>query len=169
MNDSDQQKNIINPPSYSTPFNVDFFLNKSAGYFTQQVQRSLSLPEPIKNTLVDLSTAEFIEENLGPAFELSAEQKANVTRIIRDVLLGDISINEMAGKISEKLGIDPTTAYQIQGKIVNELFGSVIEDIKKMQKEKFPQSSQPRYISPPPRNQTPPANPGNVVDLRNNK
>ena len=142
----------------------------------------LALPESVRNILMDSSSANYIEEDLGPSFGLNKEQRTEVTRIIRDVLLGDISINEMAGKISENLGIDPTFGYQIQSKIVNELFGPAIEDIKKTQKVLPPQkpleapqpyrppvkSSQPQYTPPPPpRSQPPPTNPNNVVDLRN--
>ncbi len=167
-----QQEDIPEGSTYSTPFNVDLFLPKPKNFFTEYAERVLALPENIRNILMDTSTAEFIEERLGSEFGMTPEQKTETARIIRDVLLGDISINEMASRISENLEIDPTTAYQIQSKIVNELFGSAIEDIKKMQKEEPPQEppakpSQPRYIPPPPRNQPPPANPGNVVDLRN--
>lgn len=160
----DQQENIPEDSVYATPYNVDLFLPKPKNFFTEYTRRVLALPEPIRNILMDSATAEFIEENLGSNFSLNKEQKTEATRIIRDVLLGDVSINEMAGKISENLEIDPTTAYQIQGKIVNELFGSVIEDIKKTQKD-LP--AQPQYIPPPPRSQNPPTNPNNVVDLRN--
>lgn len=175
----DQQENIPEDSTYATPYNVDLFSPKPKNFFTEYTRRVLSLPEPVRNILMDSSTANYIEEDLGPSFGLNKEQKIEITRIIRDILLGDISINNMAGKISENLGIDPTTAHQIQGKIVNELFISAIGDIKNMQKELLPQkppptSSQPEYTPPqqpqsPPRNQGPSISPGNVVDLRNPK
>lgn len=177
-----QQSNYQEGGDYATPYNVDLFSPKPKNFFTEYTRRILVLPEPVKNILMDSSTAEFIEEILGPEFNMAAEQKAEITRIIRDVLLGDLSVNNMALQISDKLETDPTTAYQIQGKIVNDLFGSAIEDIKKIQKEVAPQNppsksdrpvgpkpTQPRYIPPPqqPRSQAPPVAPGNVVDLRN--
>ena len=166
---------------HATPFNVDLFGSKPKNYFTEYTRRVLSLPESIRNILMDPSTADFIESGLGPNFNLTNEQKTEATRIIRDVLLGDISINEIAAKISGNLGIDPTVAYQIQSKIVNELLSPAMEDIKKTQKNFPPQkppetpqpyrppvrSNQPQYMPPPPRNPSPPANPNNVVDLRN--
>ena|SRR3989344_2563656 len=162
----DQQENIPEDSTYATPYNVDLFLPKSKNFFTEYTRRVLALPEPVRSVLMDSSTADYIEEDLGPSFGMNKEQKTEVTRIIRDVLLGDISINEMAGKISESLETDPTVAYQIQSKIVGELFGAAIEDIKKTQKV-LP--AQPQYIPPPPppRSQPPPTNPNNVVDLRN--
>lgn len=182
---NDQNQNplnrAINPPSYSTPFNVDFFLNKGAGYFTKQVQQVLSLSEPVKNILTDLSTAEFVEEKLGPAFGLNAEQKAEITRIIRDILLADAFIDDFPTLISQKLGIDSGTANQIEQRVVNELFAPAIEDIKKMQREKFADRivqsrryQQPSQPSPAPRRSVGFVGPdetvqnGNVVDLRKN-
>ncbi|MEX2090968.1 MAG: hypothetical protein WD989_02475 [Candidatus Paceibacterota bacterium] len=160
----DQQEDIPEESTYATPYNVDLFLPKPKNFFTEYTQRVRALPEPVRNILMNHPTAEFIEENLGPSFNLNSEQKTEVTRIIRDVLLGDLSINEMASKVSEKLGADPTTAYQIQSKIISELLGPAIEDIKKTQKD-LPSQSQ--YIPPSPKNQNTPANPNNVVDLRN--
>lgn len=184
-----QQDNIPEDSTYVTPYNVDLFSPKPKNYFTEYTRTVLSLPEPIRNILMDSATAEFIEENLGPSFGLNKGQKTEITRIIRDILLGDISINQMASKISEKLEIDPTVSYQIQSKIVSELFGSAIEDIKKIQKEllpqkppptpaqpreQYPKPAQPKYTppqppQPPTRNQDSSISPSNVVDLRNQK
>ena len=173
----DQQENIPEDSTYATPYNVDLFLPKPKNFFTEYTRRVLALPEPVRNILMDSSTANYIEENLGQSFGLNKEQKIEITRIIRDVLLGDISINAMASKISENLEIDSTVAYQIQSKIVNELFGPAIEDIKKLQTERFPEK--PDRPVAPMRPQTqkitegsdlkidPDINRNNVVDLRN--
>ena len=168
----DETLNNQEDSGYATPFNVDFSGPKSKNFFTEYTIRVLALPESIKNILMDSSTAGFIEENLGPTFNLSPEQKKDVTRIIRDVLLGDISINAMASKISENLEIDPTTAYQVQSKIVSELFGPIINDLQKSQAEPPPQRPAPlapKYVPAPPRKPEPTASPGNVIDLRNPK
>lgn len=172
----DETLNKQGDSSYATPFNVDFFGAKPKNYFTEYTIRVLALPESIKSLLMDSSTAEFIEDNLGQNFKLTREQITEVTRIIRDILLGDISINDMAGKISEKLRVGPTVASEIQSKIINDLFGSAIDDIKKIQKERFPQ---PQYVPRPAPFRPPTApdrpdlkiepnvNRNNVVDLRN--
>src|SRR3989344_8449001 len=161
--------------SYATPFNVDFVGSKPKNYFTEYTGRVLSLPESIKNILMDSSTAEFIEENLGQNFDLNREQKTEITRIIRDILLGDFSLNSMSGLISSKLNIDQNTSTQIANKIVNDLFGPAIEDIKKLQAERFSEKIRPVE---PTRPQTPKiperpdlriepdVNRNNVVDLR---
>lgn len=154
------RNNNMGNSGYFTPFDVDRDLesNFSSVSFFQRVS---SLPESVKDIMVNPSTAEFVEEKLSPEFGLNIEQKINITRIIRDVLLGDISINSMAAKISERLNIDPKTAYEVQGEIINKLFGSVISEIEKRQKplEKLG----PRHQN----SVSPPVLSGNIVDLRN--
>jgi len=169
----DQKDNVKS--GYFTPFDVDRHLAEYSS--TSFFQRVGSLPDSLKDIMANPSTAEFIEEKLGTEFSMNYVQKIEVTRIIRDVLLGDISINAMASKISENLEIDSTVAYQIQSKIVNELFGPAIEDIKKLQTERFPEK--PDRPVAPMRPQTqkitegsdlkidPDINRNNVVDLRN--
>mgnify|MGYP001599050024 FL=1 len=162
---------------YATPFNVDFSGPKSKNFFTEYTARVLSLPESIRNILMDSSTAEFIEDNLGPNFDLSRVQITEITRIIRDVLLGEFSVNNMALVISRNLKIDLTVANQIQSKVTNDLFGPVIEDIKNLQTQK-PQEREYGMVVPPilqvPRTPDKPdlkidpsINRNNIVDLRN--
>lgn len=178
MNDTlDQQDNILEDSTYATPYNVDLFLPKPKNFFTEYTTRVLSLPESLKNILMDSSTAEFIEENLGPAFDLTPDQKTEITRIIRDIILGDVSLNSMPSLVSSKLVVDQNTSTQITNKVVNDLFGPAIEDIKKLQAERFqgrtnkPNISQ-EYQSPktperPDLKIDPSINKNNIVDLRN--
>lgn len=167
MDTSDQKNNLI-PPPYSTPFNVDFFLHKSKGEFADCVKRVLSLPKLIQNISTDPSTAEFIEEGLGQTYELNAEQKAELTRIIRDILLADVFLGDFPMIISQKLNIDTGTASQIAQKIVNELFAPAVEDIKKMQRERFADRiAQTRTSQPQQTPQNTDTEQGNVINLRN--
>ena len=163
---------------YATPFNVDFSGPKSKNFFTEYTARVLSLPESIKNILMDSSTAEFIEDNLGQNFDLNRVQIAEITRTIRDVLLGEFSVNNMALVISRNLKIDLTVANQIQDKIVSDLFGPAIEDLRKLQAEKFSentnnsssmplQSSTSKIPEKPDLKIAPGINRNNIVDLRN--
>ena len=162
---------------YATPFNVDFSGPKSKNFFTEYTARVLSLPESIKNILMDSSTAEFIEDNLSQNFDLNRVQIIEITRIIRDVLLGEFSVNNMALVISRNLKIDLTVANQIQDKIVSDLFGPVIEDIKKLQGKRPPEkiyspvvpnrSQVPKISERPDLKIAPSINRNNIVDLRN--
>jgi len=161
MNDTlnQQQDNILGGQLYTTPFNVDLFEVKSEDYFTAYTKMVLTLPESIRSILMDSSTAEFIEENLGPSFGLNKESKIEITRIIRDILLGDVSLNSMPSLISSKLNTDQNTSVQIANKIVNDLFGPAIEDIKKLQA--------PKISEKPDLKIDPSINRNNIVDLRN--
>ncbi len=174
----DSQKNSDNS-TYATPFSVDLFSSDEQGFFEKYTRKVFSLPTSIKDILMDTSTTDFIEEHLGSVFGLNLEQKTWVTRVIRDVLLGDLFIGDMITAIAQKLNIDSQVAQQIMGKIINELFATAIEDIKKIQREKFPDrvghgnvttnpaNAMPRPPTPPQMKNGPPVNQNNIVDLRN--
>ncbi len=162
-----QQDNVLKSSSYATPFNVDLFGVKPENYFAIYTKIVLSLPESIKNILMDFSTAEFIEENLGSSFNLTSEQKTEITRIIRDVLLGDLFIGEMAQSVSIKAKLDPDEAKKIKDSIVSVLFKPAAEDIKKLQTERFPEKINKPIPEKPDLKIEPDINRNNVVNLRN--
>lgn len=162
-----KQKSMGEDSSYATPFNVDLFGPKPKNYFTEYTKRVLSLPESIRNILMDSSTAEFIEDNLGSSFNLTLEQKTEITRVIRDVLLGDLFIGEMAQNISIKAKIAPDEAKKIRDLIVPSLFKPATEDIKKLQIQKFPEKISRPIPERPDLKIEPGINRNNVVDLRN--
>lgn len=173
----DQQNDISKDVPYATPFNIDLSRPNPAEFFHEYIRRVSSLPKSVRNILMDTSTAEFIEENLGPTFNLNNEQKVKITRTIRDILLGDAPLNSMPGLISSKLNIDQSSAVQIANKIVSDLFGPAIEDIKKLQTERFQRGVDKQNISAEPQTQKIPEKPdlkidpginkNNIVDLRN--
>lgn len=161
------RNNISEDSKYATPFNVDLFGVKPENYFANYSKVVLSLPESIKKILMDYSTAEFIEENLGPNFNLTPEQKVEITRIIRDVLLGDLFIGDMIQKISDRMNLAPDEAKKIGNLIVSELFRPAIEDIKKIQAERFPEEINRPTSEKPDLKIEPDINKNNIVDLRN--
>lgn len=172
---SNQQNDNSKPLSYSTPFNVDFFLTKSnSGYFNEYIKRFLSLSEPIKSILTNLSTAEFIEETLGQTFGLNANQKTEFTRILRDILLADMFWGDFPKTVSARLQVAPDTAIQIVKAITDGLLTPALEDIKAMQIERFgnrisqSQSNQSQTQTQPPQQNTN-SEQGNVINLRNQK
>src|SRR3989338_1927531 len=122
----------------ATPFSVDLFSPSGETFFEEYAKKIAPVSVPIKNILMDNSTTDFVEANLGPAFGFSLEQKTEIMRILRDVLLGDLFIGDMIATISQKLNVDSQVAQQISTSILNELFAPAIEDIKRIQREKFP-------------------------------
>lgn len=156
-----------NNSSHATPFNVDLFGSKPKNFFTEYTMRVLSLPESLKNILMDPSTADFIEDNLGSSFNLTPEQKIEITRIIRDVLLGDLFIGDMVQNISDRMNLVLDEAKKIGNLIVSELFRPAIEDIKKIQAERFPEKINRPIHEKPDLKIEPEINKNNIVDLRN--
>lgn len=173
---TDQTNNNQANSRYATPFDVDNYSgsNYSSLSFFQKVS---SLPDSIKNIMADPSTTDFIEDTLGPNFKLTNNQKTEITRIIRDVLLADLFIGEMAQSISVKAKLAPDEAKGISDLIVSELFGPAIEDIKRIQAQIFTErvnkpttiveSRPPKIPERPDLKVDPDINRNNIVDLRN--
>lgn len=131
------------------------------------------LPQSLANLLTDSKISAFIESLTQKYIQLSV-QGPYIARIIRDVILADIYIGDMPAQISSKLGIDQNTALGIARAIVSQLFAPVIEEIKKLQLQKFgklPGSSvpqPPQQTRPPQRiaGEELPETGGNIIDLR---
>ena len=135
-NTQNKNKNSVNT-SYATPFNVDLFSYKLNNSFMEYFRRIGSLPNSIKDVMANPSTAEFIEENLGQTFGLNDDQKTEITRILRDILLSDLFWGDFSKTISTRLQVPPDTANQIVKALTDGLLAPALEDIKAMQKEKF--------------------------------
>jgi hypothetical protein len=131
-----------------------------------------ALSENLYGLLVDEKTADFVRSLTRRYAQLSV-QGPDIARIIRDVILTDIYIGDMPAQISSKLGVDQNMALEIARAIVSQLFAPVIEEIKKLQLQKFgklPGSSvsQPFPQRPPqhiPGEELPETG-GNIIDLR---
>ncbi len=158
----------------SLPLN-DLALDK----FEEKVEK---LSPSAKDILMSPQSSRFIEKIVASK-NLSEVQGQDIARIVRDVILADIYIGDMPAEISKRLGIDPGTALEIARAIVSQLFAPVIEDIKKLQLQKFrklPGSNQqqPRQNFAPqnlggqaqyiPGEELPETG-GNIIDLRNQK
>ena len=139
----------IDTTSYRTPYNID--IDELLGFrFDNFILKTSETPSKIRLILTDFSTAEFIEDRLGQQFQLSTEQKAEVTRIIRDLLLADLYLGDMVSHISTNLQLDLPTATNIANQIASELFDTVREDIIQLQNQKFGD----RFQAPNPENQS---------------
>ena len=133
------------------------------------------IPQTLADFLVDTKVSEFIESLTQKHIQLSV-QGPDVARLIRDVVIGDIFIGDMPKEISNRLGVDQTLAREIANSIVSQLFTPILEDIKKVQNEKYPGRLPVKPI-PQPAPQVKPAEThyqgedlpesgGNLIDLR---
>ncbi|MBI2062575.1 MAG: hypothetical protein HYT64_02715 [Candidatus Yanofskybacteria bacterium] len=160
---------------YYSPFRVDA-KNASEISWESFLQKVNTISVSIKNVLTDANTVEFII-TLAEDFELTDNQSANISRIIRDTLVGDLFINDLTVTISQKLILDQDTAKQIRDKIVNNLLAPIIEEVKKLQTERSPEKvsrpavipelQTPRIPDRPDLKIEPEINRNNVIDLRN--
>ena len=126
----------------------------------------IKLPINIKNILSPSSTSDYLKD-LSENFNLNHDQSAELSRIIRDILLGDLFIGDMVQNISNRMNLAPDEAKRMGNLIVSELFRPAIEDIKKMQVEKFPEKINRPIHEKPDLKIEPNINKNNIVDLRN--
>lgn len=130
-------------------------------------------PQGVIEVLFGADTGDILEK-ICVDFNLNREQSALLSRLIRTVLIADTYIGDMPAQISSKLGVDQSTALEIARAVVSQLFAPVIEDIKKLQLQKFgklPSSGTPQQSGVPrpvPGTDLPETG-GNIIDLRNQK
>ena len=70
-------------------------------------------------------------------YDLTDDQAKEVSRIVRDILLGDLYLGDMIAQVKEKLGIDEEKARAISNALGEELFTPVLDEIKKLQLKNF--------------------------------
>jgi len=114
----------------------------------------INLAPALKDYLSSIETAMTIlltAEN----YELSESQTSKIAGTIRELILGKIFIKDFPITISSKLGIDDIKAGEIANKIISKSFGPIIEDLKRIQRAKFPdkimelrKESQPQGLGP---------------------
>ena len=115
------------------PFRVDTLeMQKSGGLWERFVKQVDSVPSPIKDILFNIGTMELLIR-IAENFNLSRNQSRELSRIIRDVLLGNAYVGNMLQDITNRLALDSGAAKAIANEIVSELFSPAIEDIKKIQ------------------------------------
>ncbi len=163
---------------YLTPYiawlNV---LGNNEGEVSRFIKQVLQLPTSIQGVLRGFSTAEFIEDKLSPQFNLNNQQVNTLTLAVKDLLMGKLHSKNFTSNIQSSLNLGPETSQQIASMLSKELLGPVLEDIKKIQTERFPEkisrpvaplrSQTPKVPDRPDLKIEPSVNRNNVVDLRN--
>jgi len=123
---------------YHTPYSVGLIGLNHPNDVEAYMSKFKFLSPQVGQIVFDYSTAEFVDEKLGQAFGLTVDQKLNITRTIRDILLGDTFIGDMTQTVKITLGLDETKANDLVSMIAGELFPPAIESIKLVQRLKFP-------------------------------
>src|SRR3989344_6238482 len=112
---------------------VDFEGSDRKVFLTQYV----SLPSSLKNYLASTETATSIIST-GLNYNLDDGQVSKLAEAIRELIIGKIFIKDFPITISSRLGIDDIKAGEIVNKIISQSFGPIIEDVKRIQRGKFP-------------------------------
>lgn len=164
---------VENENEYATPFNIDF-ISEDEGQIKKYFSQISQLPNSLKILFIDFSTAEFIEDRLGPQFQLSPDQKKEITKIIRDIIIPKIYLGDLVKTVQEKLKIDEVKAREVANFIFTNLFSKeALEELKKLHVVKFGQTRQisaPQNLSGQESVSTrkpESINNPNVIDLRN--
>lgn len=140
------------------------------------------LPQKLKDFLAAMDTAEKIM-NIGNTFGLDEFDSEAVALAVRKLAMGEISVGNGADFITNETELPRERAKNLLSLLVNEVLVLVLEDIKKIQSQKFPEkvaktSENPKpFISAKPMPSKLPERPdlkidpeinkNNVVDLRN--
>lgn len=121
-----------------------------------------ALPDPIKDLLFSTTTVEQLVA-IADDYNFSESQSAELSRIIRDILLANTFAAVIVETMESKLNLNNDTARRISHRILTNLFKNAWNDIKALHRDKF---SQKTSQSPPSKPETP-INKNNIVDLRN--
>lgn len=122
---------------FYTPYNVDVGeLIKDRFRWNKFRDKIFALPPAFKDILSGVSTAEFFMQ-IANKHSLTEDGFKNLLRIVRDIILTDIYLGNITNEIKNRLKIDETTAKNIGGLIVSELFAPILGDLKKIHIEKF--------------------------------
>jgi hypothetical protein len=138
---AEAEPGIFNPDpdkkEYFTPFTIDIFGSENLNNINNYLNKFRFISPSFNKLLRDFSTAEFIQEKIAVGYGLTNKQSAEITRIIRDTLLGGIFLGDLVQAIQSKLSISEDTSKKIASLIISDLFAPIIEDLKRDQKMKF--------------------------------
>ncbi|HEY4520628.1 MAG TPA: hypothetical protein VJJ72_02390 [Candidatus Paceibacterota bacterium] len=120
-----------------------------------------SLPGPLKHALFAAETAAYIQ-SLCLLYKLSDSQSAEIARITRDIILGDLLVGDMVKALSDKTGLDQNSSKTLAESIAKKVFLPVVQELKEHQKNR-PEKTGPT------KGEISDLNPHNVVNLREDK
>ncbi len=96
------------------------------------------LPESVKNFISSEDTATAITL-AGLKYELQEPQISKAAQLVRDVVLGNIFIKDFPSTLASQSNIDENKAAEVVNYIVSQSFTPIIEELKRIQRNKFPE------------------------------
>lgn len=145
------------PPAIYIPGEVDAETFSKSPLLVRQYEAQMAqATEPIKKILFSADTISQLIV-IGVDFDLTEQQSAEVSRVVRDIVLGNSYLGDMVTILQDKLTVDEPKARAIANTIVSTLLRPAMEDIKALQAARFTNKIRQSERS---------AAPSNVVDLR---
>ncbi len=95
-----------------------------------------NMPQQIKKFLIAAKTAGTIFSN-GRALDLTETQISDLSALVRETVIGNIFLKDLPDRIVEKLKITSEKANDLTNKIIAECFSEILEEFKRIQKNKF--------------------------------
>ena len=123
-------------------------------------QKIESLDDSQRKLLFSADTP-YILQAICLTYNLSKSQSAELSRIIRDVIFGEIKGVDFVQEVMSRLGLDTPTSELIKNEVRNKLFTPIL------QKGQGSTSAIPQPPAPTQMKNSPPVNQSNVIDLRN--
>lgn len=96
-----------------------------------------NLPQTLKNFLVSEETATSLVL-VGIEYELKDREISTIAEFLRRLVLGEIFVQDLPQKVSSELNINLERTQSIMNKIISQTFVPIIEDLKRIQRTKFP-------------------------------
>lgn len=141
-----------------------------------------SSPQKVRDFLASIDTAEKIM-NIGKTFGLDEFDTEAVSFMVREIAIGEIFVGNGANFIANETELPQERAENLLSLLVNEVLAPALDEIKKIQAEKFPEKvlrasetpkpfipsrpMSPKLSEKPALKIEPEINKNNVVDLRN--
>lgn len=142
------------PKITHNPYYIDLEeLSHDEAMFSVFIEKISKSDDRLRNILLSAETPYFLEA-LCLTHGLSEKQSGNLSRIVRDLVLGNIKPADTVKEISSRLEVDLSTSQQIESAIDRGLFSNA-------------HKKQPQPPAPPSMKNAPPVNQSNVIDLRN--
>lgn len=95
------------------------------------------LPKSLQDFLLSAETSNTIA-SLSEHYDLGLIETELTAWVIRNVVTGDIYIKNLPGLLSSIAGIETGKSNQLANQIVSRVLAPVVEDIKQIQKQRFP-------------------------------
>lgn len=127
-----QYRYFISSPLYA---GLDDLINAESKLFMGNFFR---LSRTLRDFIISEETSNTIL-GIGQEYKLGSKQISQIAASIRELVLGNLFVKDFPSVLESRLGVNELTATEIVNKLISQSFGPILEDIKKIQRAKFPE------------------------------